>query len=420
MAVDYEVACRENDLGALLAAAFLARDGARVLLLPPLDGDIPEPDFLLPVVRGYPAGLLADFIDLKLPATALFSWRKGSDVECWPTAAGFGEEFTNSEFAHANLTPELWPQLDRLWRLIDECMVHNLDMPANTMSGFWQMFMLLVRSELLRGSRNYNLAAWLNHAGISSAEQSRWHSFVPLISLFRFDDLPLLSFAYGIQTLLKPDGLIDIAVLKRVLREYLLAQGARQTAEKWRPVFDGKWYIGVGYDNQVSCRSTVYLANSSPEGLCREIFAGNQRRDFKRQLRLDDPGYQYIEVGLESDIELSGDSSLYHLNCSDSGLLSESELFTYTADPNSLTGDGKRVIRHGWRRAGTEKNSGETSMWGWRPHLPAMMGGGFLPLTGSLCRFYRVGWHNLPGFGLGGLIYSARLAASNVLKNELW
>ena len=419
MAVDYEVACRENDLGALLAAAFLVREGARVLLLPPVDGEVPEPDFLLPVVRGYPAGLLADFIDLKLPETVLFSWRKGSEVEYWPTAAGSGEEFTNSEFAYANLNPELWHQLDRLWHLIDDCMVQNLDMPANTMSGFRQMFILLVRSELLRGSRNYTLSTWLDHAGISPAEQCRWHSFVPLISLFRFDDLPLLSFAYGIQTLLQPDGLIDIAALKRVLREYLLAQGARQTSENWRPVFDGKWYIGVGYDNQVSCRSTVYLAGSSPEGLCREIFAGNQRRDFKRQLRLDDPGYRHIEIGLESDIEPSGHSSLYHLNCSDSGLLLDSEIFTPDAASNSLTGDGKRVIKHGWCRDGTGTASGETSIWGWRPHLPAMMGGGFLPLTGSLCRFYRVGWHNLPGFGLGGLIYSARLAALKVLKNEL-
>jgi hypothetical protein len=81
---------------------------------------------------------------------------------------------------------------------------------------------------------------------------------------------------------------------------------------------------------------------------------------------------------------------------------------------------GKYVLRAtliGYKTYEKEIEIGDA--WGWQPHLPAMMGAGFLPLTGSFCRFYRVGWHNLPGFGFGGLVYSAHQAALSVMKNEL-
>ncbi|MCK5914726.1 MAG: hypothetical protein KAG92_01190, partial [Deltaproteobacteria bacterium] len=88
MAVDYEVACREGDLGALLTASFLLSEGARVLLLPPLAESLPEPTFLLPVVRGYPAGLLSEFIKLEPPEAAFFSWQSGSEIQYWPGFTG--------------------------------------------------------------------------------------------------------------------------------------------------------------------------------------------------------------------------------------------------------------------------------------------------------------------------------------------
>ena len=80
MAVDYEVICRQGDLGSLLAAAFLAKEKCRVLLLPPLSGKAPEPDFLIPVARGYPAQLLATLIELDKPATDFFSWQSGAEI----------------------------------------------------------------------------------------------------------------------------------------------------------------------------------------------------------------------------------------------------------------------------------------------------------------------------------------------------
>ncbi|MCK5680364.1 hypothetical protein KAI46_06085 [bacterium] len=416
MAVDYEVACREGDLAAMLTAAFLMKEGCRVLLLPPLSGRTSEPNFLLPAVRGCPARLLAEFIDLERPEAPLLSWQVGSEVQFWP---GFAGDSSKSEIVDLTLNSKLWLQLDELWQLIDVCMEQNLNMPASSMVGFWEMFLLLVRSELLRESRRHTLGSWLDDAGISASEQCRWRSLVPLISLYRFAKLPILSFAYGVQTLLKPSGLVDITALKNELCKYLLAQGAQQTAEEWSPVFDGKWFVGVGKDNMVSCRSTVYLADSSPDGLRKEIPLGNQRRDFKRQQLLDDPGYLHLQKNVERKLLPHEPCSLYHLKCSESDSLSDTEFFSPGLDAGIENCGSQSLTRHRWQMVGDQPAVNRGDIWGWQPRLPAMMGAGFLPLTGSFCRFYRVGWHNLPGFGIGGLVYSARQAAFSVLKNEL-
>ena len=417
MAVDYEVACREGDLAALLTAAFLLKEGARVLILPEPAESLPEPDFILPVVRGYPAALLADFIEINNPDTPFFSWQSGSEVQIWGGTSP-DEDFLGSEIAVSNLQPELWQELERIWQLLDGCMIQNLDMPATSISGFWRMFKLLVQSELLRESRHHTLASWLDGNGIDPEEQRRWLSLVPLLSLYRFQQLPLLSFAYGIQNLIKPAALVDIKALKHTLLHFLLSNGAQQSSENWSPIFDGKWFIGVGCDNMVACRSTVYLADSNPDRLRREIPEVNQRHDFKRQLRLDDPGYRH---GRNRVVKEANDSAaLYHLKCSESDELSGSKFFSPVFAVSSEDGDEKNYLSHVWEPVKPGENRLEVGdAWGWQPHLPAMMGAGFLPLTGSFCRFYRVGWHNLPGFGLGGLVYSARQAASYILKNEL-
>ncbi len=424
MAVDYEVACRESDLAALLSAAFLLKEGARILLLPPLEESLPAPDFIIPVVRGYPATLLSDFVDIKIPESSFFSWQKGSEIENWPVVTGSDGNFSESGITGSNLRPELWEQLEKIWQLIDGCMSQNLDMPATSMRGFWHMFQLLVRSELLRESRRYTLPLWLKENDITFAEQCKWFSLVPLFSLYRFKQLPLLAFAYGVQSLLKPAALIDTGTLKRKLLEYLLANGAHRTTENWSPVFDGKWFIGVGYNNMVACRSTVYLADSNPDRLRREIPEGNQRHDFKRQLLLDDPGLQHSQSLLKRDSCLGKEHSLYHLHCSNSTELSGTEFFTPALNSGVDCRGGDALVRHLWREMEPGKRDGKKNIeigdaWGWQPHLPAMMGAGFLPLTGSFCRFYRVGWHNLPGFGFGGMVYSAHQTALSVLKNEL-
>jgi len=421
MAVDFDVACREGDLGALLSASFLQQEGCRVLLLPALPGYLPDPDFLLPVVRGYPARLLADFIDLELSAEPFFSWQSGSEVQLWSSPVPVAGAAAVSEIETSTLNPELWRQLDELWRLIDGCMEQNLNMPATTVTGFWQMFRLLVRSELLRESRRHDLGSWLNDAGIAFAEKCQWQSLVPLISLYRFNKLPLLAFAYGVQSLLYPSALVDVAGLKRKLFAGLVANGAELTTESWGPIFDGKWYIGVGKDNMASCRSTVYLADANPDCLRQEVPIGNQRHDFRRQLCLENPGFLHRQNECESSRNLPEEHSLYHLNCSGSENLVDSQFFAPVSVSDVENGLSQRLIQHSWQAA----VAGEVGInpvgdcWGWQPRLPAMMGGGFLPLTGSFCRFYRVGWHNLPGFGLGGIVYSARQAASLILANEI-
>ncbi len=420
MAVDYEAACREGDLAALLTAAFLLKEGARILILPDPDGGgLPEPDFILPVVRGYPAALLANFMDISPLKEPFFSWQSGTEVQTWEVASP-SEDISGSEIAASSLRPELCQELEKIWQLIDGCMIQNLDMPATSIGGFWHMFRLLVQSELLRDSRRHTLSSWLDVNGIGLEEQRKWFSLVPQLSLYRFQQLPLLAFAYGVQSLRKPAALVEIKALKDNLLNYLLDNGARRVSENWSPVFDGKWYIGVGYDNIVACRSTVYIADSNPDRLRCEIPLVNQRHDFKRQLRLDDLGYRHVCKRGARDVSHSDKVALYHLQCSTSDELSEAEFFSPVSLTNPENRDGENYLRHVWEPVNDAENAckiGDT--WGWHPRLPAMMGGGFLPLTGSFCRFYRVGWHNLPGFGLGGLVYSARQAAFSVLRNEL-
>ena len=255
MAVDYELICRKDDLGPLLAAAFLVKEKCRVLLLPPLPNKAPDPNFLIPVVRGYPAKLLATVTDMENPPVDFFSWQNEARVRSW------------SDFVESTLSQKLWLELKQLWQLLDRCMVQGLEMPASSLGGLGRMIWLLVRNELLRERRNCTLKSWLDTAEIPLKEQQLWRSLIPLVSLSRFADPPLLSFAYGVQTLLAPDAWIGVDGLKKRLHEYLLSQGAHQVDEEWSPVFDGKWFIGVGNDAKVARRSTVFLADSDPGSL---------------------------------------------------------------------------------------------------------------------------------------------------------
>lgn len=403
MAVDYEVICRQGDLGSLLTAAFLAKEKCRILLLPPLIGKAPEPNFLIPVVRGYPAQLLSGLIELETPPTDFLSWQIESINGSW-----LGSVQT--------LVPEKRLELEQMWHLIDHCMSQGLEMPTSSPGGIWRMLLLLVRNELLRESRYRTLTSWLDTADIPLKERALWRSLIPLISLSRFADPPLLSFAFGMQTLLSPDAWVGIDGLKSKLYSYLLSQGAHQVEEEWSPVFDGKWYIGVGNGAKVARRSTVFLADSDPCSLQKEVSPGLQRRDFKRQFRLNDPGYIHISTKPETvsiKVQASTDRALYHLDCRGSDDFLGSTFFGPVGE------NGQGPTGHRWQAVGEGEDQKLAHNWGWEPQLPAMMGGSFLPLTGSLCRFYQIGWHNLPGFGLGGLIYSAHQAATVVLRNEL-
>jgi hypothetical protein len=402
MAVDYDLACRRDALGPLLAAAFLARKGCRVLLLPPRPEKRPEPGFLIPVVKGFPAELLADLVTLEDPPEKLLSCRDsaGALKGLWLGSPGLQASVQNS-----------WPELEALWRLIDDCMRQNLEMPVASLSGTGRMLWLVIRNELLRGSRNLKLGDWLKGAGIDDAEVPFWHCLAPLLTLSRFADPPLLAFAYGATALASPDGWLRVAELKETLLGLLRRWGADfASEEEWSPVFDGKWYIGVGRNRQAARRSTVFLADSDPEALRCEVSAGDQRRDFKRQMELAEPGFVVYEKRAEG--KLPETPAPYHLEFGDNHELSDLLLL----GPEDRA-SGKRA-GYRFRPAGGALAEGERS-WGWTPRLPAMMGGGFLPLSRGFCRFYQVGWHNLPGFGLGGLVYAARQAAVRVWTHDL-
>lgn len=418
MAVDYDLICRQDDLGPLLVAAFLVKEKCRVLLLPPLSKKVPEPNFLIPVVRGYPARLLSSLMELEKPPANFLSWQSDLTSGLWPD---FGSDFVNGEkgsfeVPKSILAPGSGHELEQLWQLLDGCMIKGHEIPASSLSGIGQMLWLLVRDELLRERRNCNLISWLKEAGVAGSDQQFWRSLVPLISLSRFADPPLLSFAYGVQTLLAPDVWIDIDKLKEYLFQYLLAQGADQVDEEWAPVFDGKWFIGVGNDDKVARRATLFLADSNPVSLMQEVPLPRRRRDFKRQFKLDDPGFKHQQT-ISSQLQRSVSQGLYHLDCRGAADFSGATLL----GPAAANGQG--LIEHCWQGveifADHPDDFAVDGLWGWRPQLPAMMGGGFLPLSGSFCRFYQIGWHNLPGFALGGLIYSAHQVAAAVTENEL-
>ncbi len=419
MAVDYDLVCRSDDLGPLLAAAFLAKEECRVLLLPPLPETTLEPNFLIPVVRGYPARLLSSLVELEKPLANFLSWQDGAKSRFWPYSENQEIEFP--ELAESDLAPELWLELEQLWQLLDRCMTQGLEMPASSLGGICRMIWLLVRNEFLRERRHCNLKSWFETAEIPVSEQRLWRSLVPLFSLSRFADPPLLSFAYGVQTLLKPDARVGFDVLKDHLLKYLLSHGAHQAAEEWAPVFDGKWFIGVGSDDKVARRATLFLADSNPESLMQEVPLPRRRRDFNRQFKLDEPGFCHLQTPSTKFKQETG-QALYHLDCRGVDDFTGSTLFGPEGE------NQKNLVEHRWHHVdaspvdalGDDLHAAiNKNIWGWKPQLPAMMGGGFLPLSGSFCRFYQVGWHNLPGFGLGGLIYSAYQVATSALKTDL-
>ena len=405
MAVDYDLACRRDALGPLLTAAILARKGCRVLVLPAADEVRPDPGFLVPVVRGYPAELLAALVGHEdLPGKVL-SW----------SAVGDGKKPDWEGFSRLVAAPGDSPAgLERLWRLIDDCMRLNLEMPVASLGGTGRILWLVVRNQLLRENRSRRLSHWLEAREINADERVSWRSLVPLLTLSRFADPPLLAYAYGAAVLARPGGWLRIFRLKTRLLEILRRCGAEFTEEDLRPVFDGKWYIGVGRNRQAARRSTVFLADSDPRTLRREVASGDQRLDFKRQMELAEPGFVVYKEEIAE--EVAGGFAPYHLECGDSR--------DFTGASLVVSGEARngRPVRYRFRPAGPKSDWSTLSgagYWGWGPRLPAMMGGVFLPLARGFCRFYQVGWHNLPGFGYGGLVYSARQAAVRVWTHDL-
>ncbi|MBN2706744.1 MAG: hypothetical protein JXR89_09930 [Deltaproteobacteria bacterium] len=404
MKVDFEVVCREGELGPMLAAAFLIRQGCRVMFLPPRCQRDSDPKFLFPVVRGCPARQLSALLpELSPPPAEIFSWkfvgREGAAGRL-PELAGRGAAIFPSG---------AWAELDELYRVIDRLMVAGLEMPVASIAGIWRMLRTLITEQKLRENRGQTLRQWLAEFDQPVAEERLWSALTPLTALQRFVDPPLLAYAYGLRTLLAPEVWIDLRRLRERLVGDLLARGACRINEDWFPVFDGKWFIGVGAGQKASCRATVFLADADPGVLLREISPPQQRRDFRRQFLLEEPGFICRCEVADENAEPDGVGG-YQLDC---GPDFSKNLYSVPAE----TSTGKALYSFSPAACGWEWENGDH--WGWQARLPAMMGAGFLPLQGSFRRFYQVGWHNLPGFGLGGLIYSAHRAAMTVLRKDL-
>jgi len=416
MAVDYELVCRRGELGPLLSAAFLAGSGdCRILVLPPRLPENAHPGFLVPVLRGYPAELLGRLVSLETVPDNLLSWRKNGSGGSWSRIGGGAAE-RDLETVFGSAAPEVtaWAELERLWALLDECMRRGLEMPVSSLSGSGRMLWLVVRNELLRESRKLRLSHWLAASGVPAGERDFWRALAPLVTLARFADPPLLAFAYGVMSLAASSGWLAGERLEAHLCRFLRSRGAEFIGDDWSPVFDGKWYVGVGNNRKTSRRSTVFLADSNPVNLLGEVESGLQRRDFRKQFEIAAPGFAACCEPVESRPETG--EGLYHLECQPAGdPLSGSRIF-YN---DFSVPDHHRRVGLGWEPLSGGAAFPEAGCWGWEPKLPAMMGGGFLPLRCGFMRFYQVGWHNLPGLGFGGLVYSAWQVARTVWIHDL-
>ena len=414
MAVEYDVVCRRCDPGAMLAAAFLAVGGCRILVLPERPDRVCNPDFLVPVLKGFPAELISGVAELSsVPDDYLVVGREASETP---------SQLEKDPWLHlpggfcGQLPESSYQELVELWGLLDDSMRQGLEMPVSSLQGSGRMLWLVLKNELLRTNRNRKLSDWLVDIASSENSFSGWRALSPLYSLSRFADPPLLSFAYGLTVLDSPEAWLPIHRLEELSLELLRRAGADFVTDAWKPIFDGKWFTGVGCNQQVVRRVTACLADADPVKLFYEVDHSFRRGDFLRQFRMDSPGFLHHSCPTEAQ-DSSDRKALFQLHCCKDGGVDE----TIVIGPDSA---GEGFLCHRWKAlerpvAERREVSGELSVWGGIPRLPAMMGGGFLPLHCGFLRFYQVGWHNLPGFGLGGLVYSAWQAARLIWTHDL-
>ncbi len=401
----------------MLAAVLLSRAGCRVLVLPARPQTTLFPGFLLPLVKGYPARLLSRLLGLMSPPAPWLTVACQGERIVFPVS---GNEWGYpSAPAGSRLSPEAGEELAALWRLLDDAMRQGFEMPVSTLKGSGRMLWLVLRDELLRTNRTRKLSDWLAARGAAPEEIFFWQGLVPLFALMRFADPPLPAFAYGLTVLSRPEGWVHPGRFWEQLLFLLRNAGAEfadyEEAREWRPVFDGKWFIGVGRENQVCRRVTAGLFEADPAALLDEIEKGSRRGDFLRQFRMAEIGYRLLS-GSCDEIPLVFARAPYHLENRARPDLLGNCLFAPAWHPAA---EGAREYR--WQGcADNAENIGPVAgLWGGVPRLPAMMGGGYLPLQCGYRRFYQVGWGNLPGFGLGGLVYSAWQAARAVWVRDL-
>ena len=437
----YDIICRDGNLGPLLAAAFLVKSGKRILLLPP-SSSRRQPSFLLPLIAGVPrrhllaGGLLTENTLCKRSNWS--SWTDGQHVfncssvlaERIPALSAFmGDNFPwfQSHFAG----------FQNIWNIIDTIMDAGLMMPAIGLKDHWKIVKTLIKYQELLQNRRIKAENIYSDPTLPGWLKIFFTSMIPQISLFRYQSLPLVSFAYGIATMLQDAELVNLENLHNDAREFILANGGEASPVDYQVIFDGKWYIGVGAEEKAEIRSRAFITDSDRKNLEREIPPRHQRRDFFRQFSCCQQGKDIMRLrghiaGMKKCPEscrwLFSDSNALSVVMSQ-GIMTSTGMdieACYPADlpVNEPTDYIIKLLSSlpefdflSGSRIDFQSRELEKS-WGYEPKLPPVMGGAFLPVSSTYKRFYHVGWENLPGFGFNGLVYAAKKAADRIIENE--
>ncbi|MBW1645455.1 MAG: hypothetical protein JRJ56_03885 [Deltaproteobacteria bacterium] len=449
----YDVICRDGTLGPLLTALFLARTGKRVLVLPPRLVETGTGEFLLPVVSHGAAGLLAEAdlltADVLLPAANWFRLFSGKgEFSCPADRDARQEAFAASCRPVSSWWRALLASSQALGRRLEEALSSAMMVPPLGLRDYGRMIGLLAADRELLEKRQLDWASFLQSSGLDEGRREFFLSLPVLMSQFNYAHLPYLSVAYGLHTWSAAARLVDLDQLQRRLREQLRLQGAEFADRDCEIIFDGKWYIGIGTEGRVACRSGIFVGAADRERLELEIRPLDRRRDFFRQFDHREAGYRLYRLTWptadagERDSEATG-AGYFFPPAAGAGEVPAWQ-------PRRLDGGaGRRPATFSWLQPAGQPPAGDAAAatlaaccrvmgvnkpaavdWqtqiengaagplrGCRPRLAPVLGGAFLPVTGIYQRFYHVGWENLPGFGLNGLIWSARKTADHALAS---
>ena len=439
---NYDIICRDGSLGTLLAAFFLAKSGKKVLLLPSPSSPARKSSYLLPLIAGFPrqllaqAGLLTEGVLCR--QSNWFSWTDGQHVFNCPSA------FSDRMLALSSFMGAYFPwfkshfiDFQNIWDIIDTVMSNGLMIPAVGLKDHGKILKVLVKHQELLQNRRAEAGNFYSDTSCPEWLSTFFTSMIPQISLFRYRNLPMVSFAYGISTMFQDAELVNLENLQNYLREFILGNGGETSPADYQVIFDGKWYIGVGTEGKAAIRSRAFIADSDGKSLKSEITAMYQRRDFFRQFTCRQEGIAVNQLhghitGMKKLPETcrwlyAADNDLQTVILQENMVLGGFDIDVYCPSDFSKDDPSAFVSKLLSRLPGTDFLAGfqldfqpqtVAKKWGYQPKLPPVMGGAFLPVISAYKKFYHVGWENLPGFGFGGLVYAARKTADRIVANE--
>lgn len=438
----YDIICRDGSLGTLLTAFFLAKSGKKVLLLPITSSPARKPPYLLPLITGFPrqllleAGLLTE--DVLCRQSNWFSWTDGQHIFNCPSV--FSERMTAlSSFMGDNFPwfQSHFTDFQKIWNIINTIMNDGLMIPAAGLKDHGKILKILIKHQELLQNRRMEAENLYSDSLLPEWLSDFFASMVPQISLFRYQTLPLVSFAYGIATMFQDAALVNLKNLQNHLKESILENGGETSPTDYQVIFDGKWYIGVGTEGKAEIRSRAFITDSDEKSLKSEIPVMHQRRDFFRQFACQREGTTinrlhghiagmnklpetcrwiyainnaFQSVIIQENMASGGfDIDVY---CSSEFLKDDPSLLVSKLLSRLPGADFSTGFQLDFQPRTVEKK------WGCQPKLPPVMGGAFLPVISTYKKFYHVGWENLPGFGFSGLVYAARKTADRIIANE--